>query len=274
MPAKEHVIEEVTITPTMAAKMLEHNTLNRPLRQRHVQRIAHQIETGKWRFNGDTIKIASTEDVLDGQHRLWAVIEANKPIRTMVVYGIDKDAFSTIDTLRSSRTGGDMVALAGAERYRNQVSTALAWLLRWQTGQKIMAWRNPANRIENSDIEQAFADNPGMINAVEAATRLRSLCNPAILGMLYYIMSNRNPDIADRMMETLSNPAHVRVTDPFFALRAWLLSQKRRDQLLTIAVTIKAANAAYEDKPIKHLKWQTQGQTAEEFPELRIGRAR
>src|SRR5690606_5321337 len=78
--------EKIVLTPDTAVRLLERNTLNRPLSDQHVKRIASQISAGKWRFNGDTIKLSECGDVLDGQHRLWAVIEAKKPVETLIVY--------------------------------------------------------------------------------------------------------------------------------------------------------------------------------------------
>src|SRR5262245_875204 len=82
--------QKTLVTPELATRLLEANGDNRPLTQSHVERIARQIRQGKWQFNGDTIKIASNEDVLDGQHRLWAIIEAQTAVESLIVYGIDR----------------------------------------------------------------------------------------------------------------------------------------------------------------------------------------
>ncbi len=95
----------ITLTPEMAMSLLEANQNNRPLNHQHVDRIANQITKGKWKFNGDTIKLATNRDVLDGQHRLWAVVEAKQPIETAIIYDIEPEAFATIDTLRKPRSG-------------------------------------------------------------------------------------------------------------------------------------------------------------------------
>ncbi len=201
-------MEIVTVTPEVAIDLLERNALNRPLSDQHVARIAGQITAGKWRFNGDTIKIATSEDVLDGQHRLWAVIEAKRPIETIIVRGIDRDAFATIDTLRKPRSLGDTVALAGTLRHRSAVAVALSWLIRWQKG-FVVQYREAQNRIENSDIETIFAAHPSITEAVERTMKLRSLCNPGILGFFYYVLASRNAELAERMIHTLSDPAGV-----------------------------------------------------------------
>jgi len=260
------------LSPERAAELLEHNTLNRPLSDAHVQRIARQILAGQWRFNGDTIKMANTGDVLDGQHRLWAVIEAKKAIETLIVYGIEKDAFSTIDTLRKPRSGGDVLALNGATRYRNIIASALQWLIRWQLG-VLEDYKAPKNRVENADIEKAYISHPMITRAVERSAQLRGLANPSIMGFLYYVFTNRNAEIADRMMDTLENPAGVGVNDPFFRLRAYFTADhhKQKLPLVTIAYAIKAANAAHRHQKIQVLNWRNQGTRPEPFPKLEIG---
>lgn len=254
----------------MATELLDHNRLNRPLRDSHVQRIASQIASGKWKFNGDTIKVADTGDVLDGQHRLWAVIEAKKTVETIIVHGIERDAFSTIDTLRQVRSGSDVVALHGAAHYRNYIASALTWLIRFQRGAE--KFKDPANRVENSDIEAAFVAHPEIVRAVEAAARLRGLVNPGVLAFFYYVLTNRNEALAERMMETLRNPVSISVSDPFFKLRAWLVGDylKRKEALMTIALMIKAANAAHREQKVQVLNWRSQGKNAEAFPRLEV----
>lgn len=261
--------EIVTLTPEMAMQLLEHNMLNRPLGDGHVARIAKQIVEGKWRFNGDTIKIADTGDVLDGQHRLWAVIESKTPVETIIVRGIERDAFSTIDTIRRARSGADTLALNGATHYRNMISTALTWLLRWQRD-CLETYRAPQHKIENSDIEAAFAAHPGMVRAVERTIVLRRLANVSIMAFIYYALTNRDAALAERMIETLENPANVSISDPFFRLRAYFTADhhKRKEPLTTIALAFKASNAAHAGKKVEILTWKNQGRNPEAFPKL------
>ncbi len=264
-------LTKVTITPEDAAQLLEANGSNRPLNEQHVKRIARQIMDGKWRYNGDTIKISSTNDILDGQHRLWAIIEAKQAVETIVVKGIEPDAFATIDTLRKPRSGSDVLALVGVTRQRSAVSVGLQWLIRWQ--KKVLEeYRAPENRIENSDIEEAYRNNPGIVRAAERANKLRGVTNPGMLTFFYFVLSNRNPDLAERMMHTLENPSGIGIDDPFFRLRMYFLNQtSRKDALVTIALMVKAANAAHKGKDVKLLNWRNQGTFAEPFPTLDVG---
>lgn len=96
--AQDYYARLVSITPELATQWLENNPLNRDIRDEHVQRLAHDIVVGQWVVNGDTVKRTSTGMLLDGQHRLWAVIEAGKAADMFVIDGIPEDAFHTIDT--------------------------------------------------------------------------------------------------------------------------------------------------------------------------------
>jgi len=264
-------LKRIILTPEEAVRLLEHNTLNRPLNDQHVKRLAAQIIEGKWRFNGDTIKFSVNGDILDGQHRLWAVVESKIAIETIIVKGVEREAFATIDTLRKPRNGADVLALNGATKHRAITSAALQWLLRWQRG-TLEKYQAPINRIENSDIEMAYINNPGMERAVSRVMQLRGLANPSLVGFFYYILTNRSPELAERMVFTLENPAGVTINDPFFRLRMYFSSDKvkRKDPITTIALMIKAANAAYHNTEIRMLNWRNQGDRPEPLPKLEV----
>lgn len=262
----------VSLTPDQAMELLEHNTLNRPLSDAHAKRIAGEIVKGRWKFNGDTIKIADDGKVLDGQHRLWACIESKRPIDTIVVHGVDAAAFSTIDTIRKSRTASDTIALMGTTRHRHIIGTALTWLIRWQRG-VLTNYRQPQHRVENADIEDAFGAHPQITSAVQRAMTCRRIGNPGIFAFLYYVTANRKPELADQFMTAIEDPTGLSVSHPFFQFRAYLTTQsptKKREPDHTIALAFKVLNAVAAGRPIRHLKYQDQGAHAEAFPELKI----
>lgn len=273
LPLKKNaaLAERVMMTPAWATDLLNMNRLNRPLNDQHVKRLANQILTGKWRFNGDSIKIAETDDVLDGQHRLNAIILANKSVEMLMIYGIEREAFSTIDTLRKPRSASDVLALGGATRYRNIAASALQWLIRWQRG-CIEDFRAPQNRVENSDVEAAFAAHPSIVGAAEQAMRVNKLANASIVAFFYYVLTNRNPRLADRMIETLHDPSGVAISDPFYNLRVYFATNKLKTKspIVTIALMIKAANAAAKGKKMETLSWKHQGKVVEVFPKLDV----
>lgn len=266
---KKHNLKAVLLTPAEAIKLLEANNLNRPLRQPHIERIAKQITGGKWRYNGDTIKIAINGDILDGQNRLWACVIADMPIETSIVDNIERDAFATIDTIRRPRSGADTLSVCGLDRHRMTVSGALSWLLRWQRG-AFPAIRVPKNRIENSDIEAAYEAHPAMVEAAERVRLLKGVLSLQIAAFLYYVFSNKAYDLADKFINAMANPAGMSASHPFFQYRFWLLQTKekgnRNDPIMVIAHAIKAWNAAREGQTPKNIYWRSQGAHPEPFP--------
>lgn len=60
----------VDVTPEMAAKWLEGNVLNRPLKQAHVDRLAREMAAGRWRLTHQGIAFDVSGCLIDGQHRL------------------------------------------------------------------------------------------------------------------------------------------------------------------------------------------------------------
>jgi hypothetical protein len=100
------------ITPQIAASFLEKNTSNRPLNNKHVKRLAREIEMGRWKLNGSTICL-NGEILIDGQHRLAAVVLSGCTIQSLVVEGLDSNVFATIDAGKP-RGAGDTLWLMGA----------------------------------------------------------------------------------------------------------------------------------------------------------------
>lgn len=112
-----------TITPALAKIMLGMNTQNRKLKKNHVQNMVRDIQNGLWQLNGSSICVCSDGTLLDGQHRLHAIIKADKSIETIVVRGLPKDARDTIDS-GTKRTVSDRISMNGASYATSQSSVA------------------------------------------------------------------------------------------------------------------------------------------------------
>lgn len=255
------------VDEALAAKVLEANQLNRPLSSAHATRIAKQMTDSKWKTNGETIKIADNGDVMDGQHRLWAVIYSKRRVWLIFIFGVDKEAFSTIDTICKSRSGADILAVSGLGHHRQQTSGALTWLIRYQR-RNLPEIRTPEARVENSDIEEAFANHPDMVRAVQEVGPVGRMVTPALIAFVYYVLASQDLDLANRLLKTLQDPAGVALVDPFYKLREFLVNnyEKRRNPVMTLALIIKAVNAAHEGRTLEALSWRSQGEHPEAFP--------
>ena len=119
------------ITPELAVSYLENNTDNRAVTQNTVTALAELIRKGEWRITHQGIAVSPTGRLLDGQHRLWAIIEAGIPVHILVARNVPDEAFaymdigkkrSLADRLRLDRTVAEVVRLATAMVFGNGFS--------------------------------------------------------------------------------------------------------------------------------------------------------
>jgi len=118
----------VEVTPDMAAGMLKHNNMNRNISQLNVKRYAQAMQSGEWEQNGQTITVAVDGTILDGQHRLWAVIESGVTITFLIVYNVRKEAIATIDS-GIVRTFRHLLQIKGSKHPASAAAvTKIAWI--------------------------------------------------------------------------------------------------------------------------------------------------
>jgi len=81
-----------TITPEMAEAYLGFNHQHREIKSAKVGKFAAEMMEENWQLNGKTIVFDGEKKLLNGQHRLTAVVLSGKSLTTLVVRGINKEA--------------------------------------------------------------------------------------------------------------------------------------------------------------------------------------
>lgn len=98
---KEIITKMVLITPESAKELLKLNYSNRPLNQSTVDWYAKQMTNGQWTISGQTISISDKNTLIDGQHRLAAIVKSGKEINFNIAYNVPIESFINYDNLRS-----------------------------------------------------------------------------------------------------------------------------------------------------------------------------
>ena len=96
-----------TVTPEMASQWLACNKINRPLRSSWVADLAGMILRGEWQTTHQGIALDADDGLLDGQHRLSAIVAAGEPVEMLVTTGLPAASFGVLDRGRS-RTLNDI----------------------------------------------------------------------------------------------------------------------------------------------------------------------
>lgn len=264
-------VEEVNLTPALAEAWRARNVRNRPLSDGTVLRYANSILAGEWQFNGDTITFDSNGDLIDGQHRIEAVIVAGKPIKTLVVNGIVPEAFITKDQ-GMARTGGHILALKGEKHY-NVLSGALSWLWKYQRGR--MLDTGPRGTLSKPQMVQLLEQNPGIRDSVAqvgAGAKCKAMVAGSAASFLHYQFAQSSRSKADEFFDLLKSGAGLVEDSPIYLLRERLIRNKdakaKLRQVDIIALCIKAWNAFSTGRPMRTLRWTNRGDTPEDFPEI------
>jgi len=102
----------IQITPQLAKDYLERNPKNRNVSERLVQKYAQDIQQGQWALTHQGIAFYEDGTLADGQHRLFAIIKADLPVRMMVTSGLKQSDAINIDAHRA-RSAIDGIKIGG-----------------------------------------------------------------------------------------------------------------------------------------------------------------
>lgn len=108
--SKEIIAEIYEITPALAAQWLETSKGNRPINKERVVRYARAMKAGRWYVTDAGIGFDESGALINGHHRLLAIVEAGVTIRSLVVLGIEEAAKNHMD-VGFSRTPGHILGM-------------------------------------------------------------------------------------------------------------------------------------------------------------------
>lgn len=259
-------IREENITPAMARKYLERNTHNRSLSQPRVDRYAADIRNGKWKLTASSIQFDKSGKLIDGQHRLHAVVKANKAAKFTVAEDLDEDIFDVIDTGKN-RTAGDLVSMSGV-KYPALVASIAKRILLFNAGEFNDGGNGKArnNAVDsNHEILKFIASHEGEIESIaqyaKKVTYKFRFFSPPYIGGLYYLFACKHQEKADEFFNAYATGEGLVKGHPVYALREKILkeqgkSRKPSNKEMT-AWTIMAWNAFRKNKQIVHLAYNT-----------------
>jgi hypothetical protein len=113
----------VHLTPAFAQRLLERNVHNRKLSEKVVQKYIAEIKAGEWRLTPGGIGFDDQGALVDGQHRLQAVMRTNQAVPMLLTLGLPSASQEKVDRQRR-RTLFDALYLAGHAVMRQEVEIA------------------------------------------------------------------------------------------------------------------------------------------------------
>lgn len=87
-----------TITPDLAQEYLKRNQNgNRTINMSNVRKYVRDMKNGRFKTTHQGIAFDEAGNLIDGQHRLTAIVQAGVPVNMMVTRNLPADTFSCID---------------------------------------------------------------------------------------------------------------------------------------------------------------------------------
>jgi hypothetical protein len=263
-------IETETITPKRAQEWLDrsHGLPQRSVSTKRVEKLSHAILGGQWQLTHQPIALDAEGRVLDGQHRLNAIVEAGLvdpevSVDALIAWEADPATFGVIDT-GAVRTTGDTLRIAGYTDANHVAATVRCLMTYRAIAGTTEAFERRSRLFTTVDVMD-YLDEPDRSDRVRTSLLLAHRISASIgrfgtrsaLATTIAIAaedaaarrSALGSDGAYEFFERLSDGAMLASTSPILALRRWMMRDTGFARLsgnlrrwTTIAVTIKAMN--------------------------------
>lgn len=270
MSNEDQHVELVKVTPDLAHDWLGYNTHNRKLRERVVNAYAADMAAGDWQWNGESVKFAHDGTLLDGQHRLAAVIAAGAEVSMLVVRGLPKEAQDTVDG-GAKRKFADVLQLRGESQY-TRLASIVRMVRLWDLGiRRSISGSNYTPT--NAQMFQTLEKYPDLRDLAVAADQVSRGCGlpPSVIGLCWWMFGRLDAEDANFFFDRLRDGQNLAKGDPIYELRRTLDATKSvrgtRSQNFLTAITVKAWNAYRKGDKIGILRYRPGGANPESFPE-------
>lgn len=262
------------LTPDDAiAILLNSNFTNRPLRKALVDRYTEAMSKGEWKLAPEPLVITDKFQLIQGQHRLNAVVLSKTNQWFMVVRGWRTEVFDVLDS-GAKRSVSDVLNINGtpggnASRIGSAAKLLVALAAAEADG---LSAHNATKKFNDRQSIIAFAEDnfdtlQWAYEVIEPVYRARVLNVPptSLLAAAYRIVDAGNDrEIVSTFFEELATLHDL--NDPRWTLIRWSPTRKGRSGHgeMSAAIIIKGWNSWVRGKKQRQFAWRMD----EAFPEV------
>ncbi len=233
----------MTVTPKKALHWLETaNLRNRPVSQTHINNLARDMKNGNWNISHEGIAFDPLGILLDGQHRLWAVVEADQPVEMPVMFNVPSKALMIINRGKT-RSVVDVLRLGNKDGYVTSHHTST---LRSMLG----GLSCPPSLTAQETSEQLALHREAIDFAIRhlSSCNCRGICNATTRAVIARAWYSADHEALIRFCELLTSGiiSNIPSATVLVSLRQYLMTQKgsssaaRREKYGRTARALKA----------------------------------
>lgn len=208
------------ITPELALDWLtdpKYKAPNRGIRKTKVASYVQSMREGRWHITGEAIKFDNTGRLLDGQHRLNAVVDSGVTIQSLVITGVDPKAQDVMDT-GAARDAKDVLGIHDV-KHASIVAAGVRILVAYEAGRFFPGQETP--KASNDEILE-YALNHSWIADMFAACQA-DVRNIPVRGGVYLgsmsLMAMADREEAMEFTNRLASGHQLEVGSPILVLR-------------------------------------------------------
>jgi hypothetical protein len=217
----EVLTARVQVSPELAAEWLKSSIGNRLLSHDRVWSLVREIQQGLWSTTHQGIAFDQEGRLLDGHHRLNAIVKAGLTVELLVTRGLSDKVLRVIDTGRN-RSASDTLTLVHKAPNAVLISSLARMVLRLNRHDL-----RSAMIVTTNEILTAIHEYQGQLKwAIPYA--LSKIYSSPIWGTLCYAYPVNHRQV-DKFASQLRTGVGLEEGDPALALKRWLdLPKKQR----------------------------------------------
>lgn len=244
----------------MAESILVHNTRNRPINANRLAMFESMLQRGEMQLTHQGVGISESEILLDGQHRLWAILNTGIPATMMVTTGLPDAVFAVLDT-GTKRSAGDILSIDGAKNATSIAAGIRAYILYTQAPHLVWTGKTP-NLATTTLIDKEFNNDREMwdlISSIISGQAIPNVILPGPMACLLYIAARHchySRLFLECFVSRLKMGDNLQKNSPLLAYRNKMIMQKRPSIQARLADYIKLLNAYATGQQLKIFKSQ------------------
>jgi len=259
------------IGPELAGQYIEGMSKNRNISQRDVESLARAMKQGLWREDaGDPIRLNSDGQMIDGQHRMWAIVESGCEFPFLVIRGIDNATQMIMDTGRSRRLS-DQLRIQG-EASPSELASAISLYSGWLNERMLVRGGGRNKKIMVPEGVAILEQYPQLRESVLIGKPLARTVKGGSgrWAAIHCVLSAIDADDAAAFFGQIQTGENLSANSPVMALRKRLADDALAIRKLAIreytALVFKAWNAYREGRNVRILSWRPGGAAPERYP--------
>ena len=204
--------------------------------------------------------------ILDGQHRLPAVVNSGQTIEALFIENLNDDIFEVLDTGKN-RSSGDVLHIYGIED-ATKVAAIAKFVIMFRASVISKLEQNHRYTTTNHEVLDFAVDNADRIKLVCGEKSIyKKILSHSLAGGLYFLFSEINAKDALEFMRRVTDGLELTKNSPIGVLRAKLLddamAKKKMSKGDKLAIIIKAWNFFRKNETITQLRFVKE---SENFP--------